>query len=133
MATASYSPLDGAVEILANYGFELSNGNFNHAPMVAEALCAMDRPEAVMPWIARYRERILSRAAADKRIARDDWRNALGQRDRFADWALFFADELHDTDWPRVLDCFGGMAGAGVCRRCDAWHYPRRTRSVRTP
>ena len=39
-------------------GTELKNGNSNHAPMVAEALCAMGRPDAVMPWmpaIARCR------------------------------------------------------------------------------
>jgi hypothetical protein len=113
MATASYSPLDGVLEILADYGIELSNGNFNHAPMVAEALCAMDRPEAVMPWIARYRERMLSRPAAGERIAHGDWRNALSQRDRFADWALFFARELHETAWQRVLDHWVGRLAPG--------------------
>ena len=64
MRAPSYAALDEALEVLAPYGIELKNGNSNHGPMVAEALCALGRPEAVMPWIARYRERMLSRAAA---------------------------------------------------------------------
>jgi hypothetical protein len=38
---------------LAGYDIALKNGNSNHAPMVAEALCAMSRPQVVVPWIAR--------------------------------------------------------------------------------
>jgi hypothetical protein len=104
MGAASYSSLDDALETLAGYGIELQNGNFNHAPMVAEALCAMGRPEAVMPWIERYRERMLPRPAAGERISRDDWHSALGQRDRFGDWAAFFEEELQAGPWPGTLD-----------------------------
>ena len=69
MRASSYSSLDEALETVAPYGIELRNGNSNHAPMVAEALCAMGRPDVVMPWVARYRERLLSRSAAGDRIA----------------------------------------------------------------
>jgi hypothetical protein len=61
MRAPSYTSLDDAIETLSGYGTELKNGNSNHAPMVAEALCAMGRPDAVMPWIARYRDRMLPR------------------------------------------------------------------------
>ena len=61
MAISSWEPLDEALEGLAGYGIALKNGNSNHAPMVAEALCAMGRPQAVMPWVARYQERLLPR------------------------------------------------------------------------
>src|ERR1700745_2799133 len=94
MLAPSYSSLDDALETLAGCGIELSNGNSNHAPMVAEPLCAMGRPDAVMPWIAGYRKRMLPRPPADDRIPRSDWRRALGQRERFTDWAGFFAEEL---------------------------------------
>jgi hypothetical protein len=104
MGAASYSSLDDALETLAGYSIELQNGNFNHASMVAEALCAMGRPEAVMPWIERYRERMLPRPAAGERISRDDWRSVLGRRDRFADWAVFFDEELQAGLWPGTLD-----------------------------
>jgi len=104
MGAASYTTLDDALETLAGYGIALANGNSNHAPMVAEALCAMGRPDAVMPWIARYRERMLPRPAAGRPVSRDDWRGALGQRDRFADWAAFFREELQEGAWPHALD-----------------------------
>jgi hypothetical protein len=104
MDAVSYSSLDDALETLMGYGIELKNGNFNHAPMVAEALCAMGHPEAVMPWIERYRERMLPRPAASERISRNDWRSTLGRRDRFTDWAVFFHEELHADPWRRTLD-----------------------------
>jgi len=43
MRDPSYEPLDEALDRLSGYGPELANGNFNHAPMVAEALCALGR------------------------------------------------------------------------------------------
>ena len=85
MPTARYESLDDALEALARYGIALKNGNSNHAPMVAEALCAMGRPQAVMPWVARYKERLLPRTAAGDPIRAETWRSGLGQRDRFAD------------------------------------------------
>src|SRR5260370_29416158 len=101
MSVSSYGPLDGALDRLAGYGPGLANGNFSHAPMVAEALCALGRPAAVMPWIERYQERIVARAPAgapapgvDEPIRPAEWRGALGQRDRFAAWSALFAGEL---------------------------------------
>jgi hypothetical protein len=80
-----YTSLDDALDAIAPFGIELKNGNSNHAPMVAEALCALGRPEAVMPWIARYQERMSPRPLAANRIRRHDWRSALGRRERFSD------------------------------------------------
>ena len=76
MPISSYAPLDEALDRLSGYGPALANGNFNHAPMVAEALCALGRPEAVMPWIERYQPRMLPRAAAGEPIHPDEWRGA---------------------------------------------------------
>ena len=70
MRSPCYTSLDDALETLAPYGIELKNGNSNHAPMVAEALCALGRPDSVMPWITRYRERMLPRPGAGDRIRR---------------------------------------------------------------
>src|SRR6266446_9959238 len=55
MRAPSYATLDDALELLAPYGIALTNGNSNHAPMVAEALCALGRPDAVMPWLVLNR------------------------------------------------------------------------------
>ena len=115
MRAPSYTSLDEALEILAPYGIALSNGNSNHAPMVAEALCAMDRPDAVSAWIARYRERMLPRPEISARIRREDWRGALGDRRRFADWSGFFAEELREASWRHVLDCWLERLAPGFC------------------
>lgn len=113
MPTSSYESLDEALEALAGHGIALKNGNSNHAPMVAEALCAMGRPQAVMPWLARYQERLLPRQPAGDPIRAEIWRSALGQRDRFADWAEFFVEELRQALWPEVLDRWTGRLAPG--------------------
>jgi hypothetical protein len=115
MRAPSYVSLDDALEILAPYGIELRNGNSNHAPMVAEALCAMGRPDAVLPWVARYRERMLPRAEANARIRGEDWRGALGDRSRFADWSAFFVEELQEAPWREVLDRWLEHLAPGFC------------------
>ena len=115
MRAPSYASLDEALEALAPYGIELKNGNSNHAPMVAEALCALGRPDAVMPWIARYRERILPRSGAQARIRREDWRAALGERARFVDWSRFFSEELQQAPWPEMLDRWLERLAPGFC------------------
>jgi hypothetical protein len=115
MPTSSYEALDEALAALAGSDIGLKNGNSNHAPMVAEALCAMGRPQAVMPWIARYQERLLPRPSAGDPIRAEIWRGALGQRDRFADWAEFFSEELRQAPWPEVLDRWTRRLMPGFC------------------
>src|SRR6266700_7501897 len=121
MPVRSYDPLDGALERLATYGPGLANGNFSHAPMVAEALCALGRPEAVMPWIERYQARIVPRGPAGEPapipgepIRPAEWRRALGQRGSFVAWSAFFAEELRDRAWQEVLDRWAGRLAPGV-------------------
>jgi len=115
MRAPCYALLDDALETLAPYGIELRNGNSNHAPMVAEALCALGRPDAVMAWIARYRERMLPRPATDIGICRENWRAALGERARFADWSAFFGEELREGTWREVLDRWVERLAPGFC------------------
>jgi hypothetical protein len=115
MRAPSYTLLDDTLETIAGYGVALTNGNSNHAPMVAEALCALGRPEAVTPWIARYRERMVLRSPAVERILPEEWRGALGKRDRFADWAALFREELREAPWPRLLDRWVSRLASGFC------------------
>jgi hypothetical protein len=114
MPGSSYQPLDGALDRLSVYGPGLTNGNFNHAPMVAEALCALGRPDAVMPWIERYQTRLVVRAPAGEPIDTAEWRGALGQRGRFADWCGFFAEKLGEREWREVLDLWAGRLAPGI-------------------
>ena len=115
MPTANYESLDEAIEALAGCDIGLKNGNSNHPPMVAEVLCAMGRPQAVMPWIARYKERLLPRPPTGDPIYAETWRSALGRRDRFADWAELFGEELRQAPWPEVLDRWTGRLMPGFC------------------
>jgi hypothetical protein len=124
MRTPDYAALDGALDEIAPCGIELTNGNSNHAPMVVETLCALGYPEAVTPWLARYRERMLPRPAPARRIDAAAWQDALGRRERFTDWALFFAEALQEAPWPAVLELWVDRLAPGFC--AAATHGPIR-------
>lgn len=115
MNAAAYAPMDEALELLSAYGPDLSNGLTSHAPMAADALCAVGRPEAVLPWVERYRTGMLPWPPVSERISRDHWRSALAQADRVADWRAFFAAELQAAPWREVLDCWVGRLAPGIC------------------
>jgi Questin oxidase-like len=75
----------------------------------------MGRPNAVKPWIARYRQRMPLRPPSGSPIRHENWRSALGKRDRFTDWAAFFDEELQETPWPEVLDRWVDRLAPGFC------------------
>lgn len=130
MRVPSYEPLDSALDGLSNYGPQLVNGNFNHAPMVAEALCALGGPDAVMPWIERYRDRMVARRPMGEAVRPAEWREALGQRGTFAAWSALFAAELREDAWPKVLGRWGvrlapGVSGAATHGAIRAGHAVR--------
>jgi hypothetical protein len=95
--------LDEILDMLHRTGPDLVGGNSNHAPMVAEALFAMGRPDAVMPWIEGYQSRFQERPASHFPISREVWHEALGERRYGTDWVTFFDHELASTPWPLVL------------------------------
>jgi len=100
----SYAILDEALNSIADAGPELANGLTNHAPMAIEALCALDRSEAIRSWLDRYRSGLLPPPPAVERIARDAWQPALARPERFTDWRELIVDELKDAAWSDVLD-----------------------------
>ncbi len=107
--------LDEALEYLSDCGPDLRNGMASHAPMVAEALCALGRPDAVMPWLERHRAEFTSRPAHRERIEPAHWRAALAKEDRFSDWSAFFADELANAPAREVLDTWVARLAPGLC------------------
>ena len=137
-ATSSYlAPLFGtngslviedALELLAKTGPEYHGGLANHGPMAAEALVALGRPGAVVPWVERYRRRLEGRPSGTRPIAADAWREALGARDRVGDWIPFFRRRVEDGPWrdvvrewvPRLTPGIVAAAFHGVIRTAHA-------------
>src|SRR6266542_4493271 len=112
--TGAYAAMDEALDMLSGFGPDLQNGMTSHAPMAAEALCALGRPEAVLPWMARYNRGMLPRPARGERIAEDNWRAALAQGHRCADWNAFLAEQLQDDPWRVVLERWVARLAPGI-------------------
>jgi hypothetical protein len=125
MSMPDYSTMEPALAVLAGYGPDLRNGMTSHAPMAVEALAAMGRADAVLPWLERYAEGMLPRPVERERIGRDDWRSALGREDRVADWSAFFATELAEAPWRDVLARWAALLAPGIC--ASATHGVIRT------
>ncbi|MEU3836939.1 hypothetical protein [Streptomyces microflavus] len=123
----------GALERLRGVGFEHGPRFVNHAPMAAEALAYMGYADDVPRWIDRnlrthtYHEVPDARWAIDPADP-DDWRSALGDFSRVADWTALFERELVLAPWPEVLArwwprLLPGMSGVlthGVIRTAHA-------------
>lgn len=136
--TSDYSSYDAALTALRPYGTELSNGFTLHAPMVAEALSALGRADAVLPWLDSQRATFIVRDAVDQPIDAASWREAVGTRTRFADWSVFFEQEIARTSWQQVvgewLPCFLPAACSDATHgliRCG--HAVRAISAVETP
>src|ERR1700722_11044304 len=114
MNSTDYSALDETLEAMAPMGPDLSNGFSNHAPMAIEAMCAMERGGAVMPWFERYRHSLAPRRARVARLTDDNWRVALGDQRRTEDWFEFFRNELEEHAWQSVLDIWAERLAPGL-------------------
>ena len=95
--------IDEMLDLLSFAGTELVNGNSNHGPMASEALFALGRDEAVLPWVEGYRSRLIDRPSPSLPIPSDEWRECLGQRERLGDWIEFFEHELELAPWQDVV------------------------------
>src|SRR5256712_14069544 len=91
-----YSMMEPALEFLAAYGPDLRSGLTSHAPMAVEALAALGRADAVMPWLEDYRKGMEPRPVAHGQIRHDDWPPPLGRPDPRADWGAVFPEPLAD-------------------------------------
>jgi hypothetical protein len=116
---AADETMDRALVELRGTATEMVGGiTPNHGPMVAEALIAMGRPDAVAPWVRHYRARLApapQRASAPVKDAA--WREALGDAGRSSDWAALFLSAIERDGWRTTVDAWvprllpGIMAG----------------------
>jgi hypothetical protein len=117
--------LDEALRLLHGREPESRHGLSTHAPMVAEALCALGHSEKAVSWVAGYRGPDLRLPPPSRPIDREHWRSALGVRTgaasweesvpRYGDWREFFAAELDEAPWREVLDTWSGRLAPGLC------------------
>ena len=121
--------IDEALLMLGDCGPEFGGaGLSNHGPMAAEALIALGREDAVVPWVEKYRKRLSERPANVSPIRKGSWTEALGALDRVSDWQDFFATEVDSMSWQDVLETWtprlapGMMSGAthGLIRTAHA-------------
>lgn len=134
MATASYDDAMGAaLERLKGVGYEFGPNFVNHAPMAAEALALLGYTDEVPSWVdvnvrkRRYYDPPERRWALSADDA-EDWRPALGDFSRVADWTQLFDRELAArpwmdvllTWWPRLLPGMSGALTHGVIRTAHA-------------
>lgn len=123
----------GALDRLQGVGFEFGPGFAAHGPMAAEALATLGFTGTVAGWVEEHKRsrrfheppgRTAELSAADE----SQWRPALGEFSRVADWTALFERELAErpwTDvlalwWPRLLPGLSAALTHGVIRTAHA-------------
>jgi catechol 2,3-dioxygenase-like lactoylglutathione lyase family enzyme len=110
-----YGVVDEALDRISSFGPDLRNGMTSHAPMTIEALAALGRPEAVMPWLDQYVPDLLPAPPARERIDPGAWESALSSDARFSDWSAWFREELENERWQHVLARWVERLAPGLC------------------
>jgi questin oxidase-like protein len=87
----------------------------NHGPMAAEALVALGRADSVTAFVESYKKRFTAIFPATYQpLTRANWRAALGDGKRVADWVNFFQRELKEAAWPQVLENWTAALAPGL-------------------
>jgi hypothetical protein len=105
--------LDEALQVISRTAPDFDNGNTNHAPMVAETLVAVGRPERVTAWVDAYRKELDDRPS-DAPAVEGDWRESLGKPNLWSSWVTSFRAELAEAPWPDVLDVWASRLAPGL-------------------
>ncbi|MDN0201160.1 questin oxidase family protein [Streptomyces sp. S.PNR 29] len=95
--------LEEALERLHAAGPERLGRLTNHAPMVVEALAAHGQAGSVHRWLDLYRGKLEDFPTPVAPVTDDNWRSALGDPRRAADWISHFTRALAEQPWRTVL------------------------------
>lgn len=95
--------LDEALLRLHGHGPEFNGYLSNHGPMVVEALWRHGRTDRIHRWTDGYLQRLDDAPATGRPFAPQEWRSALGDPHRAADWIAHMRAELGEHPWPEVL------------------------------
>jgi hypothetical protein len=123
MASDVTATLDEAYQRLHKTGPEFEGWLSNHGPMAAEAMARNGHAGQVQRWLDGYVRRLEDFPRGSGAIGAD-WREALGDPRRVADWTTFFTREGADqpwrqvlgTWWPRLLPGIAASATHGIIR-----------------
>jgi hypothetical protein len=94
--------LDEAYQRLHRTGPEFEGWLSNHGPMAAEAMVRHGHGEQVSHWLDHYVTRLEEFPGGSGPIG-PDWRTALGDPRRIADWTDYFLHQTAEHPWPDVL------------------------------
>lgn len=95
--------LDEALQRLHASGPERLGRLTNHAPMAVEALAAHGHSGAVHRWLELYAPKLEEYPGTVGTITDDNWREALGDPRRAADWIAYFGRQVDERPWRDVL------------------------------
>ncbi|MFE6665769.1 questin oxidase family protein [Streptomyces sp. NPDC057697] len=95
--------LDEALERLHSSGPERHGWLSNHGPMAVEALVRHGQAPAVHRWLDHYSHKLEDMPDPADRVTAENWREALGDPRRIADWTAYFERETAERPWRDVL------------------------------
>ncbi|MFF8958862.1 questin oxidase family protein [Streptomyces sp. NPDC014894] len=95
--------LDEALDRIHASGPERLGWLTNHAPMAVEALVRHGQSGTVHRWLDRYRDNLEEMPSRHTPVTGGNWREALGDPARIADWADYFERETAERPWREVL------------------------------
>lgn len=115
---------------------EGNHGLTNHGPMAAEVITRRGLDVNLDRWLDHYVRRLADLPKPSDRIT--DWRQALGDARRIADWTAYFRAEVRaapwqdalTTWWPRLLPGIAAGSTHGVIR---VGHAVRTLRGATSP
>jgi hypothetical protein len=129
--------LDEAFERLHISGPEFRGWLSNHAPMVVESLAVHGQAGAVHRWLDLYSDRLEEFPTPFERVTEADWREALGDPRRAADWIDHFTRAVAERPWRAVLAewwprLLPGLYGAATHPVIRVGHAVRALRTEET-
>jgi hypothetical protein len=102
MASEAIGVIDEAYQRLHATGPEYEGWLSNHGPMAAEAMARHGHGDAVGRWLDDYVTRLEEFPRGSGPVGAD-WREALGDPKRIADWTVFFLHATTEQPWRQVL------------------------------